>query len=147
MSGRWRDQTTFVPRAGDDAGNCLQACVASLLGLPLEDVPNFAAVPEGGTDGKSHWFFAFERWLRDRDLGVSVWYPTRGCDWYMAPESLAIASGKSPRGDFQHSVVVRVTDGAEPELVHDPHPSRAGLAGPAKELWLLHRLDPVQVGP
>lgn len=139
---RWLDQTTFAPEVGDGAGNCLQACLASLLGLPLDAVPHFAAIKDGDgeVEGKRRWFLELERWLVGRGLGVAVWYFEDGRgDWYASPGTLFLGSGQSPRGDYAHVVVVD----DRWRVVHDPHPSRAGLGGHPRELWLLYRLDPV----
>lgn len=134
------DQTTFAPRAGEGAGNCLAACVASLLELDLDAVPNFAAIPIARGSAKQHWFVEFETWLAARGLAISIWYVTEKTDWYASPGTYLLANGKSPRGDFSHVVVCQVTEGAA-EIVHDPHPSRAGLDGRAQEMWLIHALD------
>jgi hypothetical protein len=87
------DQTTFsMP-----GGNCFSACVASILELPLSEVPYFM----GWTKAEgSLWFARFVEWLRPRGL-----YPMcfNGCAW--VPDGFHILSGRSPRGDFDHSVV------------------------------------------
>ncbi len=101
------DQTKFrVPE-----GNCFSACVASLLHLPIEDVPTFCA--EG-----DKWFEVFQQWLRP--LGLYAFMLKHCEEW--RPDGYYILGGKSPRGDFFHAVIAR--DG---EIVHDPHPSRTGL--------------------
>ena len=106
------DQTVFtVP-----GGNCFSACVASLLELPIDAVPYFMGDAPAGEPFA--WFDGFLDWLR----GFGLWaipLPV-GNGW--EPEGLCILSGKSPRGSFYHSVVARGL-----EVVHDPHPSRAGL--------------------
>lgn len=51
-----------------------------------------------------------------------------------------IASGKSPRGDFDHCVIYR---GAVRE--HDPHPDGTFLGGPIKDCLVLIAIDPTQV--
>ena len=50
-----------------------------------------------------------------------------------AAEVHCIVAGPSPRGDFKHCVVARVT-GSEltPTPIHDPHPEGGMLAGPAE---------------
>jgi hypothetical protein len=118
-------------RRGDGAaadgtpGDCLRACVASLLGLPLADVPHFAQHGHG-------WWDAWRRWMRHRftlDVGCLAPDTVRGA-------GLVLARGPSPRGPFGHVVVAEILDGG-PALrtVHDPHPSRAGLAGLADEVY------------
>lgn len=122
------DQTMFRPSEGDGAGNCLAACIASVLELPLEDVPNFAALSQ------EEWFTALQTWLRDRGLGIIVW-STAGQMPYLDPDGAdaLLAQGKSPRGDWRHTVVVD----AAGELLHDPHPSRDGVEG-ISEVWLIY---------
>lgn len=99
---------------GRAAGDCLRACVASLLDLDADDVPHFVQYinhPEG-TD--SHlWYWAL--------IGFCDAYGWRVGYSPDQPEGWALADGKSPRG---HQHVVVVYDG---ELVHDPHPKGEGL--------------------
>ena len=100
------DQTTF----GEGLGNCFSACVASILELPIEEVPFFGA--------DELWWTRFAEWLEARNL-----YPV--CLKHRpgrAPVGYHILSGKSPRGEFMHSVVAKGED-----IVHDPHPSRANI--------------------
>lgn len=120
-------QTLFVPKPGDPkaTGNCMAACVASLLELDLDNVPNFAADP------RDTWWQGFQEWLVDRGWVAVVLdgdYPWPG---YSA------ASGKSPRGDYKHLVIHRGG-----KLVHDPHPAGTGLAGEPEDQWVLVPLDP-----
>jgi hypothetical protein len=101
------DQTRF----GDPDGNCLAACLASLLELPLDDVPHFVA--EG-------WYSALERWLEPRGLWPLCFVsPTQA--QLERVLGYAIVSGPTERG-LLHATVWRAG-----LLVHDPHPSRAGL--------------------
>lgn len=102
------DQTAF----GVPGGNCFSACVASLLHLPIEAVPYFM--------GADNWVEAFADWLRPRGfypiflkLGLTSADRWRPCGLY-------ILGGTCVRG--AHAVVARGG-----EIVHDPHPSRAGL--------------------
>jgi hypothetical protein len=134
---RWQDQTTFADDAEATAGDCLAACVASLLGLPLSDVPNFALSDDGGLG----WFLELRRFLARLGYGCWVWFGAAGHVGVGSEGTLAIAIGPSRRGDFPHAVVVRLEE-AGLRVIHDPNPSRLGLAGPATELLLLHRLDP-----
>lgn len=118
------DQTIF----GNKKGNCFAACVASLLNLPLEEVPNFCADYTDET-----WWNAFRSWLHKRKL--EAFFFEFGDSFDEAPmhgDFLWIASGKSPRGDFLHSTVYKGK-----KLEHDPHPSRDGLIGTPKDCVLL----------
>jgi hypothetical protein len=101
------DQTRF----GVPEGNCFPACVATILHLSIEDVPSFCAKGDG-------WFQDFQDWLRRHGLYAVMLKHEDG--W--SPDGFYILSGKSPRGDFLHAVVAQGAD-----IVHDPHPSRAGL--------------------
>jgi hypothetical protein len=108
-------------------GNCFQACLASLLDLPIEKVPDFH---EMGTD----WADSFYDFL-DRN----------GCYFYGTPSFNAIASekgidgyvivgGTSPRGIISgHSVIYK--DG---QPFFDPHPSNDFLLEP-QEVYSIER--------
>ena len=115
-------QTDFSP----GSGNALQACVAAVLRLGLDEVPNFVVAPEGYTAAID----AFLRTpvpprpsltLRRRPL------PWGGDDSAASADvgRVCILRGVSPRGDFGHVVVARLA-GAAPtatfELLWDPHP-------------------------
>lgn len=102
------DQTKF----GRPHGNCLPACIASLLHLEVDDVP---AVCE---DESGDWLDRLASWLRPRGLAPLL---IAGAPPPMLDDVFCIVSGKSPRGDFLHATVWRGQT-----LVHDPHPSRAG---------------------
>ena len=50
---------------GTEGGDCLRACVASILELPIEAVPNF-----GGEPPFDQWMKRLIQWLNERRLGV-----------------------------------------------------------------------------
>jgi hypothetical protein len=115
------DQTIlYDPAGGSLKGNCTEAAVASILGVTLSDVPDFRAL---GDDAGSFWS-AFRRFLRHRGF-EPLMMPGN-----YAPEAMYLASGPSPRG-VNHMVVMQ--DG---KLIHDPHPSRAGILS-VENVWLL----------
>lgn len=123
------DQTKFVgevpPGNPQDAGNCFQACVASLLELRLEEVPHFVAMDA--------WWDEFQEWLEKLGMrAVSLDHDI--------PGALGVMSGWSPRGDWLHSVVSRGD-----RLVHDPHPSRDGIDDKPEGYIYLVALDPAKV--
>ena len=113
---------------GTPCGNCFAACIASLLELPLDALPNFCAL-EG-------WREATDRWLGDRGFFYLDVAPGPG----FSPETAFgragyhIMSGPGPRG-LRHSVVGRAG-----RMVHDPHPSGDGVI--AEEYDFLIPLDP-----
>ena len=104
------DQTLF----GHPNGNCFSACIASVLHLPIENVPSFMGRGDGG-----EWFDALAEWLKPRGL-YPLFFNLKG--WSPPDDAVCILGGKSPRGDFMHAVV-----GVGARVEHDPHPSRAGL--------------------
>jgi hypothetical protein len=103
-------QTKF----GKPHGNCFEACLASILELPLDEVPCFK---------QPDWLEQINRWLRwhfslqlimmpsDEGFGPGV----------MSPNTYVIASGPNHRG-VMHSVVHRGIT-----MVHDPNPNNGGL--------------------
>jgi hypothetical protein len=102
-------------------GNCLQAALASLLDLPLDEVPPFVqdhVDHDGDSVNEWHWWNRMLLWLRDRGLGVTS---AGVCD--PEPGEYVLAMGPSPRGKGIHHVVIN-RDG---QLAHDPHPDATGL--------------------
>jgi len=114
------DQTQF--RDQGYHGNCFQACVASILERPLDHVPNFSEVHG------PYFMRGFRGWLVEQGLGAV--YLNGSAVWPVGAHS--IATGKSPRGDFLHSVVWLGR-----KIAHDPHPSRAGIIGEPHEFIIL----------
>jgi len=114
------DQTLF----GNKNGNCFSACVASILDLALEDVPNFCAQPN------KNWYRDFVDWCKTQELVAR--YSTND------PQVLCIASGPSYRGSWLHAVVW------DRGMVHDPHPSRLGLAGPPVDFIYMLRTQKIK---
>lgn len=104
------DQTIFSTPEQKLKGNCLQACLASIFELPLEKVPHFAEMGHV-------WYEEMWAWLRKFGLMPLCVSKKSG----HRPFGFSIGNGPGPRG-FQHAVVCH--DG---EIVHDPHPSKAGL--------------------
>lgn len=130
------DQTCFSGFVGgipegtppEEIGNCLQAAVASILEMPLEAVPHFAA-------SEGDWGEEMVAWLRVQQYGfINLTDPTK--PW----PGFHLMSGKSPRGDYLHTVVARGD-----EVAHDPHPSRAGVLD-VQDRWLFVPFDPANAG-
>lgn len=109
-------------------GDCLRACVASVLEMDRAQVPHFVALGVGDTDDEGmEWWDELSDWLNEQ--GLEAWYIS---EEFYDPKFLAhtsygevLVSGKTVRGDgkVQH-VCVAEPDGS---VLHDPHPSRAGL--------------------
>lgn len=129
-------QTSFGNGAdGSTPGNCFQTAVASLLSLPLEDVPHFTA----GED----WWGEFCSWVKMRNLSLT-WFDEQfetqdiRNEWltfsplHLVPlDKILIASGISSR-NLRHCVLWE--DG---KLLHDPHPSHDGLVNSPDSYFLL----------
>lgn len=138
-------QTIF----GERTGNCFAACIASILEVPLDTVPNFCATsvtPEG-----QDWLMAANQWLAGKGLAlldVDIQPDgSLGRINALSDGAYCIISGKSPRGEFSHATVGRyrldnksVTHWLD--FVHDPHPSNEFLAGPATQLTFFVSLNP-----
>jgi len=97
------------------SGNCFSACIASILEVPLKNIPNFH------TESPRDFDKNVAEWCKSQDfilLDITMEDPSLINSCYV------IANGTSPRNkDFLHSVVW--FDG---EIVHDPHPNGCGLA-------------------
>lgn len=122
-------QTSFYDPVEGTRGNCTQAVVASILNLPLKEVPplypdknqmqnlldfmdKFGYVNEGA------WYanrIKVGETEEEALLNVIKANPQYGIDGYH------IVFGMSPRG--VHHVVIYDKNG----LAHDPHPSQSGV--------------------
>lgn len=98
----------YQTKFGDPDGNCFEACIATITGIALDEIPHYL---------DDDWFGSYSAWLREHGWLAAWWEAGTGCE----PPGLAIANGVASRG-LRHSVVVR--DGA---LAHDPHPEGTGL--------------------
>lgn len=109
-------------------GNCLTAVVASLLELPIENVPNFVQC-HVDTDGGEDWWASLLTFVERHGYHVQ----------YVKPAELPLgtyytAAGVSPRGDGSIRHIVICQDG---RMVHDPHPDADGLLT-EETFWALY---------
>lgn len=102
-------QTITIGDGSGRPGNCLSAAVASLLDLPLDEVPHFLEM-----DGP--WDVEVERFARSHGYRLAERPPDDA-----APD-FGLAYGHTRRGPALHAVVVHGG-----EVVWDPHPERSGL--------------------
>jgi len=107
-------------------GNCFPACVASLLGLSLDEVPFFSMKSQKAQLGEAN------KWLKPRGLVLMYirnnrrhQHP-RGTDYY-------IIKGLSPRFKNAYHTVI----GRNNKIVHDPHPDNTGIVGPPTSFFYL----------
>jgi len=116
-------------RFGAPEGNCYQAAIATLLGVDLDEVPDYDRADEAGN--WPDYCERLEAWLRDRGLSLRSFGTFRdGTPFVSAPNgTLVLVGGPSPRGDFDHICVARKEEAG---LVwhHDPHPSCAFVSSP-----------------
>lgn len=108
--------------------NCLMAAVASIVECDLGTLPDVYEHEERGLA----WWGVLVEALRPHGF-VPVAYDAANPALFppIAPPGYHIGVGKSPRSEQDHAVVL--LDG---QLVHDPHPSRAGLSGDVR-WWIL----------
>lgn len=123
-------QTKFYEpgvEASQQRGNCLTAVVASLLDLPIEDVPNFVQddVDHGNDDPEWHWWTRMHQFVQSRGYAIFCLSAKPEDTTFPAPEpgEFYAVIGISPRDPNIHHIVI-YQDG---EMVHDPHPDRTGL--------------------
>lgn len=137
------DQTQFYDEEKGTSGDCWRACLASILELDITSVPHFVAEDRAGG---GHWFFETEKWLARRNLWIFEKHLSDGTGWIgpiiegKSGIGYFILNGKSPRGEHLHSVVAQGGN-----MVHDPHPSRAGLDGPPTAVTIFVALNPALV--
>lgn len=119
--------------ANDGRGNCFNACVASILELPLREVaqvlPDFAG----------HYWGEWEVWAENRGLEINH-RPLGDAP----PKGFAIATGKGGRlyppghakagQEIMHAIVV-----FNGEVIHDPFPGGKGIDR-ARYYWTIDPL-------
>ncbi|MBX9918842.1 MAG: hypothetical protein K2Y33_03255 [Mycolicibacterium frederiksbergense] len=116
------------PEAGT-VGDCWRAGIASILGVPIADVPHFVRdYPDAEGATTAAWFDETCRWLTEHHGVIALFYdvPTAARADGRAEVSAypyILLDGRSPR-DLPHVVVADAITG---EMLHDPHPTRTGL--------------------
>jgi len=123
-------QTRFggLDKPTNEQGNCFQACIASILEIPLKEA--FDCTPYGPSEKgtpveKDSWYVDFNKWLAERGL-ASIYLEcsrvvpavTQILGYHLAEvKSTTLKNGES------HCVVIH-----NGNLVHDPNPnSKANL--------------------
>ena len=108
------NQTIF----GFENGNCMQACVASVFELELNDVPNFMS------EGPDRFHELLLRWCNSK--GLTVFDINTGGDCNkIFKDAYVIVAGPSPRNKDKSHAVIYYND----KMVHDPHPDKSGIIG------------------
>lgn len=99
---------------GYPAGNCLMACVASILECSIDDLPDLGDETHDGT-----WWALMRGALRDR--GYEPVYTDVDPE-YLRPPGFHLVYGNIRGSSCGHVLVAK--DGL---IVHDPHPRRPGV--------------------
>jgi hypothetical protein len=117
-------------------GDCLSACLASLLELEIGEVPKFRR-----DHGPEEMMPAARRWLAENFHFSLICVDQKLERLGAAPGQLCIAGGRSPAPNgLYHAVVGRITPNGF-EIVHDPHPEGRGIRGEPLALYFLVPLD------
>jgi hypothetical protein len=113
-------------------GNCFAACVASILELPIESVPNYR------TEGDD-WMPRRQAWLRPLNLCFLGWEHTDNIDpRVFQGYSICTVAYRNRDGDLRHSCVA--LDGS---IVWNPHPLRDTREHDYVSDWIVFQvLDP-----
>lgn len=116
------------PEAGT-VGDCWRAGIASIIGLSIDQVPHFVReYPTEDGDETARWFDETCRWLTEHHGVTALFYDQPECVRAENRREISaypniLIDGRSPR-DVAHVVV---GDSITGEILHDPHPTRAGL--------------------
>jgi len=121
-------QTVF----NDTLGDCFRACVASIFEFPIEEMPNFWEQ----TQDVSEFWQLNDDWISKNKGYRAISLEFKKKDRHLVDGILCIACANSPRGDIDHAVIWQDC------LLHDPHPSNAGLAEEPDTFTLFVPLDP-----
>lgn len=124
---RWITQTIFFGDEQGRNGNCTEACVASLYGLPLESIPDFHSEGEGG------YWPKLRRYFSSNGIYLLHLPPNH------TPPVMYFGVGPASRG-CNHMVIMM-----EGEVIWDPHPSREGLLS-VQAIYVPVAFDPTRVG-
>jgi len=105
--------------------NCFRACVATVLGLSVDEVPE-------ACDGATWDWDAFQEWLKGRGMqAIEISFANGGCLYNVVSPVRCILTGPSFREcrTGQHAVVADFIGLAGFELLHDPHPEELWIEG------------------
>lgn len=112
-----------------EEGDCWPACLASLLAVPLESIPNFCTVY-----GK-RWFEESCLWLaKNHNMGILE--VASVSDLQVDGNALVIGVGESTRARF-HAVIFCINKNGS-SLAHDPYEKGLGII----EIKYLYILTP-----
>ena len=121
-------QTIISNDEGTIHGNCFPASIASILEVPIEEIPPLQNM------GKD-WFPALFEYLTKKGYSFhgSLYTNEKILGYDKGIDGYYVVNGPSPRGFSRgHSVVYY-----KGKLAHDPYPGGSGL----KELWSAYMIE------
>jgi len=127
-------QTKFggIKAPPEERGNCLQAALASILELPLEEC--FHSHDFSG----STWYEELNKWLSQYGLVMAGFDVSDNKDALLPKLGFHLIDTKSTTlHDGESHVVV----GYNGEVVHDPNPNASSI-GEYLIFWVFHKLNP-----
>jgi hypothetical protein len=102
-------------------GDCLRACIATLLEVNIEKVPDFALIEDDPALEFPGFWIALQGWLREKGLWFLEMQLPANVPWMPLPyDGLCILFGET-KNKIKHAVVGKVI-GAEFVLVFNPWP-------------------------
>lgn len=123
------DQETLTDRDAGTFGDCTRACVRTLAQDAMPDLPH--PIAEDGD-----WNMAFYEALEGR-YGLALHYqPIRGGKDYSFLPRVVGAGGPTVRTEATGGTHMVIYDRIALRMLHDPHPSRAGLTAIEGFYWL-----------
>lgn len=130
------DQTILNP----DTGNCFSACLASIIELELEEVPNFLEI----AGGDANQMFNLARAWTIRNFGCTILRVLPdGITTDTSKPVPCIAGGVAPHyPNGFHAVVGHIRGNGTFVLDHDPSQVKAGLSGKPLFLYFLVPVNP-----
>jgi hypothetical protein len=136
---------TLIPveqtRFNAEDGNCHPACIASILEVPLDAVPQPTVEEMASYEGWGQYCERLRRnFLHPRNLH-DIAFPIHSVEGDLVkPPGYAILCAKSPRTSGYHSVVA-----FNGEIVWDPHPQREMGVGEWSDWTVFMAIDPAKV--
>lgn len=125
----------------EDMGNCLPACIASMLECELSEVPHFHFLYPDPAQAFAEELKFLE--ARGYDCVYYDW-ENAGVLWQKAQGELAIFSGVSPRFPDCHHVLIGQITPTGWRTIHDPHPQGGDFIGPPTGVYYLFPLPSKQ---
>uniref|UniRef100_A0A6M3IIZ5 Uncharacterized protein n=1 Tax=viral metagenome TaxID=1070528 RepID=A0A6M3IIZ5_9ZZZZ len=122
----------MIPVDQENTNDCQRACVASILELPLTDVPNFMLPNSDG------WVERMQEFTKPYGFLTLNLFFTDGKSEEYLKDCYTIAGGESPRSpEREHAVVWK-----NGKMVHDPSPTRAGIVGKPHSYTVFIGMEP-----